>query len=58
MLPVHDHNARTSTQIAAPMGLATILRPCEASASGWHCEVLLGKPSLVHLSLVLPRFEA
>ena len=64
MLPVHDHNARTSTQITAPTGVASILRACDASASGPGRSALLdsvkpfgmafGMPSLGSL----PRFAA
>lgn len=54
MLPVHDHNARASTQITAAMDMAMDLGSCETNASGWHRGVLLGKPSPVFL----PRFAA
>ncbi|MBA3549144.1 MAG: hypothetical protein H0T76_21950 [Nannocystis sp.] len=56
MLPVHDHNARASTQIAAHMGLATIMLSCDANGSGWHREVLLVQPSLVETSVNKPNF--
>lgn len=56
MLPVHDHSARASTRNVAAIGLATLLRPCEASGSGpvdWP-SIADHEPS----QGLLPRFAA
>ena len=69
MLPVHDHNARTSTQITAAMSLATILRSCNAGASGPGCSVfcsvfcpmfgsLVGSLVMEPSPGLMPRFAA
>lgn len=58
MLPVHDHNARASTQITAAMNVATILRSCNAGASGPGCSVFDPMCFIKPLPGLMPRFAA